>query len=217
MPILLDSKPYDDARIRPGATVAELIDTVKTELSGTGRLLLALRCDDQELDAGRLDSLLNEPMSRFERLELISGRPEPIVLDTLEVCREALADTFAPLQEAAAALSTGRLSEAMSRLVECVAVWSQTHEALVNSARLLRIDLQALRAGDRPVVEWLNGLAEKLRELKKAIESRDFVLLGDLLRYELEATIQGWEGMLDRVIEHIEALHRAAGAVQSNI
>ena len=64
-------------------------------------------------------------------------------------------------------------------------------------------------------MQWLNDLASKLRELKDAIESRDHVLLGDILRYEFDETLEQWERMLDGFIAHVEGIEEtvpAAGA-----
>jgi predicted nucleotidyltransferase component of viral defense system len=65
------------------------------------------------------------------------------------------------------------------------------------------MDFQTLTVAGRPIVSWVEVLAEKLRQLKDAVESRDLVLLGDILRYEIDPALRDWEQMLAGLIQHI--------------
>ena len=68
------------------------------------------------------------------------------------------------------------------------------------------LDFDDLEIDGRQITAWLNELAGKLGELKNAIESRDNVLLGDILRYEFDQTLQQWERMLGGFIAYVEQL-----------
>ena len=54
------------------------------------------------------------------------------------------------------------------------------------------------------VADVMSRLAAVLGTLKEAMESRDHVLLADILQYEMDDILRQWEVMLDAVIEHIE-------------
>jgi hypothetical protein len=212
MTVLLNDQPLSLAHLSPEATVVEVINEAKARLEGTGTVIVALRHNNEVVPAEHVERMLAEPISGFEHLELITGRPREVVLEALEQVREGFRDTFAVVKEAAEALAAGKLSDAMTQLSACLGLWGRAHESLIQGGSLLGLSFDDLEIGGRPITAWLNELAGKLRELKEAIESRDNVLLGDILRYELDETLQQWERMLDGIITHVEQLEDPASA-----
>jgi hypothetical protein len=212
MAIFLDNEAIDTAELGPDSSIGQLLDVVKSRVGGSGRLVLGLRCNEEEVDAEQLSDMLAAPIADFERLEFFSGRPEETVLEALKATRRAFEDTFPTVQEATEAVTGGDLPRTMSLLADCFTVWGQTHEAVLSGGRLLDMDFSSLIVADRPIIAWVTELASKLRELKDAIESRDHVLLGDILRYELDGTLRNWEHMLGGFIEHVERMCGDAAA-----
>jgi len=210
MTVLLDNQPLSIDHLAPDATMAQLIDVAKAQIEGTGSVIVALRHNNEDVAVERLEQMLSEPAGSFDNVELISGRPKQVVLDALELVRQAFAESFATVREAADALGAGKVAEAMTSIAECVSIWGHTHASIVQGGALAGVDFEGLDVAGRPLVDWLNELATKLRELKDAIESRDNVLLGDILRYELDDTLRKWEQMLDGFIWHIEQMDNAA-------
>jgi hypothetical protein len=206
MTILLDTKPLDTGSLAPEAIVSDALALAKQQLEGSGLVVVGLREGGQEVSADRLAEVCSRQLAGPDDLEIITGRPKQIVLDTMEQVRTAFAGTFAQVKESADALAAGNLSEAMTKLVECVKVWGQTHLSVVQGGLLLGVKFDDVRIGDRTIAACLTSLAERLRELKQAVESHDHVLLGDLLRYEFDEALQGWELMLDGFIAHVRQL-----------
>ena len=212
MKILLDDKPFCPEQLPSDATLTQLIEMAKAEVDGTGSVIVGVRHNDEDVPAERLEEMLPQPVSDFDNLELISGRPKQVVLEALAQVRTAFGETFVSIREAADVLAAGGLADAMTKLAECFGVWAQTHTSVVQGGALVGVDFDSLEIGGRPIVDWLNELSAKLRELKEAIVARDSVLLGDILRYELDETLQQWERMLDGFISHVEQLDEVAPA-----
>lgn len=210
--ILLDNAPIslDDASESP--TVSEALETVKARLHGSGRMVLGLRCNDEEILVNDLDAVLNRHADEFDTVEFISGDPAAAVIDALRQTRTALGETFVGVRQAADALARGRVAESMEHLVGCLSVWSQVQDAVLRGGALVNLDFQRVTVEDRPMIHWLSDLTRVLRDLKGALESRDHVLLGDILQYELDETLRGWEQMLDAMIEAIRSSSQPAGA-----
>lgn len=206
MTILLDDRPLPLDDLAPDASVADLLDRAKGRLNGTGAIIVALRKNQQDIPGDELEQMLGQPLNRFPDLQIVSDRPQRVVLDALQQVRLAFADTFAEVRGAADALSAGKVAESMEILAACVAVWGRTHTAIIQGGLLVGLDFEAVRIEDQPLSHWLNELSAKLRELKAAVESRDLVLLGDILRYELDETLQRWEQMLGGFVTHLEGL-----------
>ena len=204
MNIYLDSQPLATKSLDCHATVHAALEAAKHQLSSTDLMIFGVKCDDQEISPEDLEKVLSMPAARFSRVEFISGHPSEVVLSALRQTRLSLADSFTGVKQASECLSKGRVAEAFGALVRCLSVWGQAHEAVVHGMSLCGIDAERLIISGRPLLDWLQGLAEQLRGLKGAIESRDHVLLGDILQYELDETLQGWEVMLDGIISHVE-------------
>jgi hypothetical protein len=210
MTIVLDDKPLDVGSLPPTATVGDALALAKERLEGSGLAVVGLRAGGQDVPADQVAEMFSRPLGDFAELQVLTGRPKQVVLETLEHVRAAFADTFAQVREAADLLAAGKLSETMAKLAECVQVWGQTHLSVVQGGALLGVKFDDLRIGDQPVAACLTSLAARLRELKHAVESRDHVLLGDLLRYELDETLEEWEAMLDGFIAHVRQVEDGA-------
>lgn len=204
--VRLDGRPFSPPGAPADVTLDQLLESAKSSLIGSGRLLVSLDCDGDTLTAERLEELMPEPISRFECLELHTEHPKGLVLAALEDTRRSFADTFSIIREASEALAAGDTAEAMKGLAESVGRWNQVQDAIVKGGVLLNVDFDSLTVADRSLSAWLGELLERLRDLKNAVESRDNVLLGDMLRYEFDEMLQGWEAMLAGFIRHVEQL-----------
>lgn len=206
--VFLDDQALQLDSLTPDATVADLLNLAKDRLGGTGAVLVGLRRDQVDVPADELEKMLRQPVSDFTGLQLLSDRPERIVLEALRQVRAAFVDTFAEIQSATELLAVGKVTGAMQTLAVCVEVWGRTHTAIIQAGLLISIDFDELEIGGHRIAHWLGELAAKLRDLKAAVEARDLVLLGDILRYELDDTLQQWERMLDGFIAHVACLEK---------
>lgn len=205
MNVLLDNQPLDIHATPAETTLAEALDLARDQLEGTDLMVFGVCCDGDAIGPQSLDDAMCKPLDSWQSIEFSSARPKDVVLDALKQTRTALSDTFPAIHQAAQLLTGGNIADAMSALVRCLTVWSRTHEAIIHGAALIEVDFEEVVVDGRPLIDWIHDLARSLRELKSTIESRDHVLLGDVLRYELDGTLQGWERMLDGLIDHIES------------
>jgi len=205
MSVFLDNEHLDTDDLGHDASIGQALEVAKTAVQGTGRLILGLRVSEQEVESEQIEEILTAPINDFERLDFISGRPAEMVLEALQTSRRAFEDTFPVVKRAAERLSRGDLTTTMTLLADCFGIWGQTHQAVCTAARLLQLDLDRLELAGRSIKAWLRQLAEKLGEIRSAMESRDNVLLGDILRYEVDEMLLEWERTLSGLIEHIES------------
>ena len=84
----------------------------------------------------------------------------------------------------------------MERLSGCFSTWQHAQESVLKTAQLLRIDLNTVRVGDRSLTDLLREFTDQLRQIKSALENRDFVLLGDILEFEITQTSSQWRSAL---------------------
>ncbi|MCG8408606.1 MAG: hypothetical protein MI923_25670 [Phycisphaerales bacterium] len=210
MSVFLDGQPIPGETLTPDICVGQLIESTKERLRGTGVIIFSILCDGDEIPADRLEGTLSKPVSAFDRLELISGRPKELVLDALADTRRSFSDSFVTVKQAANDMTAGNLSKGMAGLIDCIGIWSSVHEVVVQGGTLVGVDFDNLTIDGRHILDWLKDLGTKLRDIKRAIESRDNVLLADMLRYEMDEMMQGWERMLDAFIEEVKQFDESA-------
>lgn len=215
MHVTLDGRTLDLASLPAGTTVGHIIDHAKASLTGTNQLILSISCDGEQVTATQLKSVMKSPAEAFQSIELESGSPYRAVLDALGQTRQLLSETFATVKQVTDALAAGDLHAAMTGLVECVSAWSNVHESVVQGGALVGVDFDRLIIDGRHILDWLNELNGRLRDIRDAIQVRDHVMLGDILRYELDETMQGWETMLDGFIQHVTDMSQIQPQMQS--
>lgn len=186
----------------PETTIGQLIGAAKVRLQGTHEMVLGVRCDDEEVPSEQLDDVIPLACSLFDSVRVITGDAREVVADALMVTRRALATTYAQTRSVCEKLAAGSIQAAMQEMVECSCVWSRVHQAVVQSCSLLSINPSSALIAGRPLAEWLGDIAKMLIGIKSAMESRDYVLLADILRYEIDDVLGGWEQMLEGLIEH---------------
>ena len=74
-------------------------------------------------------------------------------------------------------------------------------------ARLLRLDLEHVVCDGKPLAELVAEFAGQLRQIKGALESRDFVTLADILAYEMNETSARWGAAVAALRDSILAPH----------
>jgi hypothetical protein len=200
MEIYLDDEPYQvDQSASP--TVGLVLDEVLKQVRAGGRIVAAIRCDGVEVDSDDLQRVLGEPTDTYARLDFVSGSAGDLVIEALSRIQAMLMELGATKDEAVEKLSQGQTSEGMALLGPYFDAWRQAHEAVLQSARLVGLDLTAVSVDDVPMVEVFSQFAEQLRQLKTALEANDHVTLSDILSYEADATTERWIKLIDLVKE----------------
>ena len=161
-----------------------------------------MRCGDEEVPPEQLDDVWTLTCDTFDKVEAVTGNAGEVVADALQVTRRALATTYALTREASEKLAEGAIQTAMQSLIECSSTWSRVHHAVVQSCSLLAIDPAITQVAGRLLADWLREVAKMLISIRNAMQSRDYVNLGDILRYEMDDMLGGWEQMLDGLAEY---------------
>jgi hypothetical protein len=205
MEIWVDDQPYamtGDA----GQTVGDLANEVCATEQGSGpRLVVALRCDGQPVAADSLSTVLQTPAGRFQQLELLTQPVAALVRSTLDQAISVIEESAATRERAADLLSEGQQEPAMRELQKFLGVWTQMQQALLISARAMKIDLDSLAVGDVTLTRVLDTIKHQFNELRGAMEQSDFVVVADILRYELTAPLQQFTGILKHLRDQCEA------------
>lgn len=160
-------------------------------LQKDNRLVVHVLVDGQEPDLSQMPSVRKLPLDRHT-LFIETADPRALALQVLADVDAQLTEADRLRGEASDLIHKGQNQRAMEKLSGCFSTWQHAQESVLKTGQLLRLDLQTIVVDGTPLTEMVQEFAEQLRQIKGALENRDFVLLNDVLTYEAPATTAKW-------------------------
>jgi len=199
MDIYLDNAPLDV----PVGPLGRMLDSARSTLPEAGRMIVEVRLDGEALSSEQLEQQATvEPTA--EEVQFITAAPAQLAREALHEVADALNRAVEQQQQAAEALQQDRTQEAMDPLREVIRIWSQTQQAVVQSAALLGVDLDAMSLDADTPPDLIAATGEHLRAVRDQMQQQDWLALADTLGYDLAELVPRWHALL-------EALGQRAG------
>ncbi len=195
MDVFVDEQPYLHAAAG-FRTVGDLANRISRDTAGSPRLVVGVCCDGQPVAPDRLDAVLASPLDGYQRIDLQTQPLPALVAGALEQAGRLAAEARLNRDRAADLLAEGQLQTAMHHLQRLFETWGQVHEAITVCAQALGRSLDDLSAGDRGLADVLGSLKTLLADLRDALLSQDLVVVGDILRYELNQPLDDLDALL---------------------
>ena len=181
-------------------TIGHVLSHVHTR----NRLVVNMLIDGEEPDLDRMSDVKRVPLTGHT-LFIETAEPRAMALSALDEVEDQLSEADRLKSEAVDLLQRNAAGRAMERLSGCFSTWQHAQESLLKTAQLLRVDLTRITIGGRNLAEVVLAFVEQLREVKRAMEDRDFVTLADVLTYEMTETSQQWREALGAMRSVIRA------------
>src|SRR3954470_14055169 len=169
----------------------ETLGQLIAHLQKDNRLVVHVLVDGQEPDLSHMGSVRKIPLSQHT-LFVETADPTQLAIQALTEVDAQLGEADRLRTEASDLIVQNQNQKAMEKLSGCFSTWQHAQESVLKTAQLLRLDLGAVRVNGRPLTEMVSQFAAQLREIKSALENRDFVLLNDILTYEAVQTTGSW-------------------------
>jgi hypothetical protein len=189
--------------VTAGTTVADLVAQARRRFDDEDRMVVGLRTDDRDVSLEQIDDVLRTVASSYRRVDLLTCDRRTMVADALDHAVAACADCDTARYAAADLLAEGRTPDAMQQLGECLRLWSDASQTLVKSAALMQRDLAEVATSRGTAAVTLDGVAAHLRELRDALQAGDHVRTADVLRYEMDSTMQELQAAMRTLREAI--------------
>lgn len=205
MQIFVDDQPYVSPG-KAGQTVAELANEVCQNCTEPGnRLVVGIRCNGEQVANDQLDQVLASPAEQFDSIELLTQPIVSLVKATLSQAIELFEQSAENRRKAADLMTEGRHTEAMVCLQSFLEVWRQVQDSVLMCGQALQVDLESLKVNNLNLISILEMIKDQFNNLKAAMESGDYVVVGDILRYELEEPSEHWLKFLSLLCEQADA------------
>jgi hypothetical protein len=175
-------------------TVGQVLSHVQRD----NRLVVSLLIDGLAPDLDSVEGVRKSPLLGHT-VYIETVEPRQMAMDVLYEVDQQLVEADRLKSEAVDLLQRNNPMKAMQRLSGCFSIWQHAQESVRKTAQLLRVDLNLLRVQDVSLGEFLTEFSTQLRQIKSALEMRDFVTLSDTLTYELTRATARWVAALNAV------------------
>jgi hypothetical protein len=179
-------------------TVGQLLAHLQTD----HRLVVHMLIDGREPDLKQIGTVRRQNIDDHT-LFIETANPRQLAIDALSSVSEQLTEADRLRSEASDLLQLGTPSKALEKLGGCFSTWQHAQESVLQTAQLLRIDLSTLLVDQISLTDLLAEFTTQLRDIKRALEHRDFVGLNDILRYEATRTSEQWRAALRALRDRI--------------
>ncbi len=205
MHVYLDDQPFAISDL-PSKTIRDIAGEIREALEPQGRILVAIFLNGQKdpVPPAEIESTLSSLAGSFERVDFQSAVPQTLAREVLTQSRALVAEAAPICQQAGELLAEGQAPRAMEMLGNCFMVWTRVQDSMAKSVQLLGLDMSKLEVAGEPADELLQKFADELRQIKEALENRDYVQLSDILQYELRDVAPRWQALLDQLVEQID-------------
>jgi hypothetical protein len=194
MEVLVDGKPF--AGELAGASLQELLEDLCARAMDQSESLREVRVNGAQFDAQSLGPADQLPASRVERLEVdtIPVREMAVhFLSNAEAYLHAIDQGVGRVAELFRVSDEQEASEQYLMVLESLQLFVQM---LSGCRDVLELDFEAADHNGVTISQHLDRLAALVRDLLSAQEQEDWVLLADVLQYDLAAELKTWRGLI---------------------
>ncbi|MCL2649059.1 MAG: hypothetical protein FWD61_19010 [Phycisphaerales bacterium] len=208
MPILLDRSPATPpAGLDTDLTPAQALQWAQSQVQ-PDHVIVKVELDGKLLDFASPSPVVNDSSLLAQRTLAISTSPRKDLALTTIGKLAALIEWLAPQhKDVARLLEQGNTSTAFTRFAELISAWQHIQFAYGNLAKLLNLTMNQLPVRDLgpsggEIV--LNEFCNQLAEMQTALKNQDFVLLADILQYEMDGAVANWMSLLESTLAIVE-------------
>lgn len=190
-------------------TLDQVFKDIEGDLRAENQVVCRFIVNGMELDEAQEERFKEVPLSDIETLEYMAENSKDLIGLVMKGWIEALPELIKSTED----LSQRIRAQGFSGLMKSIHDLVHNCEFLVDSVLSLKGMVGQQRMNDAQADWSLSEMASKktLEEALKALENKDFVLLADVLEYDLNNALQMW---LDNLKSLERSLH--GGNVEEN-
>jgi len=203
MPVLLDRKSQTlPAYLTDHSTLGDVLKWARTQLSD-GRVIVQIQLGEQLLEGPALSRARRDTLGDAT-LTLVSADQKELALTMLGKLAALIQWLTPQHKDVAGLLERGETKKGLERLAGILSAWQQIQDAYGNLAKLINLSLTDLPVHHLNGEDVLNEFCHQLEEIQTALQNKDFVLLADILQYEMEGAVVNWMALLEATLGEVE-------------
>jgi len=167
------------------------VGQVLAHLRRENRLIVNVFIDGQTPELRKIRAIKRSPLAGHT-VQVETADPRQIAHQVLDEVEAQLVEVDRLTSESAALLQKKQVASAVEKLGGCFSAWKHVQEAIFKVAQLRRIDIQTIKVQGRAFTDLIADFTQRLRELRAALDGRDFATLGELLTHKMNQVADQW-------------------------
>ncbi len=186
-----------------GYSLDEIFRQITAFLATNGRHAVSAVVDGERLSQTDT-TLMKKPVDDFDLLEITTLDVRKQALSALAEVRLHLPGIVRKVIQVSEQIQSGDLVPGYKTLGGCADLLNVIIRVIEEVRSLVGIELNTLDLKGDSAMDRLEKVRDILKETKQALDSRDTVTVADLMEYELAPGIEGWDRILECMIEEVK-------------
>ncbi|MCD6170436.1 MAG: hypothetical protein J7J76_07820 [Candidatus Latescibacteria bacterium] len=182
-----------------GSNFGEVMDRLCQEIVTPNRVITAVKVNGEEITSEMQSKYCSLPTEQLKSIEMETATPEQLIRQNLLSAADYLTRLIPAAEEAAEMFRLGEEAGANELYAQCVEGFRWLVRLLGGSDRL-----QQLRGAESLLGDHLSPVPQITDEMFQAQKGQDWVMLADLLEYELIPLLKQWQEAIPPAIQQTE-------------
>jgi hypothetical protein len=185
----------------PGFSLGEIIDKLTDQKISQDRVITTVRVNGKELIEDENGLFPDLPGGEIESLELHTEQSLVMALRGIEDAKTYLDRLIEGVEKTVELFRIGEDTKSQDQYGLCLEGLNWFIQVLKGVGQVLELDYQSVLLNRVSIQSYIENLDHIIREMLTAQSDEDWVLLSDLLEYELLPAIQCWKDILPLIEE----------------
>jgi hypothetical protein len=180
-------------------SLGEIIDQISSQRIPENRVITQIRINGQDLLEDENGLYPDIPGREIESLELQTGLSREMAFRGLLDAKDYLKRLNPGIEKTAQLLRVGEEAAAHETYGQCMEGTNWFIQVLEGVRQVLGLDYGKIRFNKSSVHAHIDNLEKIIREMLRAQSDEDWVMLADLLEYELQPILEEWKEILPTI------------------
>lgn len=171
--------------------LATVIDALNSDISKAGCFIASLRVDGRELEPGA-EWYRPRKLSGIRSIDVTTGCTSQLAAEALGQGERQLDELRGLLGQTVGLFRSGSDQRAMKLFIDLISGFEWFVTMIRSVGDMLQVDFTTTCMDGNTLAGEVDAMNRILLDIIGAQERRDWVLLGDLLEYELEPQMERW-------------------------
>lgn len=180
-------------------TLGDIFSRIAKVVEDAGRLMATAALDGSTLAEEETRERMELPADSVSRIEVGTMSREDLAIDTLDTMAEYLCRLNPELRRIAGLWRVGNDIQANEAFVHCVEGLRWFRHSIDLSRQVLPKDFERITDGGRPLYALEEQFDRTVDDMLSAQSEADWILMADLVEYELNPHLEVWKGEINKI------------------
>jgi hypothetical protein len=186
------------------SSLGDILDRIWSERIPDNRVITHIRVNGEELLEDENGIYPDLPGDEIDSLELQTGVSQEMVFRALSDAKDYLGRLNPGIEETAELFRVGDETKAHTQYGQCLDGINWFIQIVEGARQVVGLDYNKIVFNRVSVQSYVENLEHNIRELWRAQQEEDWIMLSDLLEYELLPMMEGWKEILPLIEEAAE-------------